>query len=97
MITMSKISICTAHNSANDEKTDMIKSNHGLLTLVLSRGMKDLLNECEIGKLCSAVHTERLFPPRLYEPLRGQFLLSATTPTLVSRVPSALAYGVAAP
>ena len=55
MITMSKISICTAHNSANDEKTDMIKSNHGLLTLVLSRGMKDLLNECEIGKLCSAV------------------------------------------
>ena len=55
MITMSKISICTAHNSANDEKTDMIKSNHGLLTLVLSRGMKDLLNECEIGKLCNAV------------------------------------------
>ena len=37
MITMSKISICTAHNSANDEKTDMIKSNHGLLTLVLRR------------------------------------------------------------
>ena len=23
-----------AHNSANDEKTDMIKSNHGLFTLV---------------------------------------------------------------